>query len=168
MTTKNHDIICTHRWMSICQGFEGEPYILSSPGTYIVPLNEAGEVLFVLEPRRVDAQVVLSLPGGAVDENEEWVVSANRELQEEIGYKAGRLDYLGSLNPAVRVADWQIHIFLGRDLTPSKLKGDESYEMPIERIPLSQLEALIASKRLTDAMIIASLYMARGLIDAGK
>jgi hypothetical protein len=89
-------------------------------------------------------------------------------LQEEIGYKAGQLDYLGTLNPAVRVADWEIQIFLGRDLTPSKLQGDESYEMSLERIPLSQLEALIASKRLTDAMIIAALYMARSFIEGEK
>jgi len=94
MTTKSHNIICTHRWMSICEGFEGEPYVLSSPGTTIVPINDAGEVLFVLEPRRVDGQIVLSLPGGAVDEGEEWAVSANRELQEEIGCKAGQLNYL--------------------------------------------------------------------------
>jgi hypothetical protein len=78
MTAKTHDIVCTHRWMSLCKGFEGEPYILSSPGTYIVPVNEAGEVLFVIEPTRVDARLVLSLPGGAVDEGEEWDISANR------------------------------------------------------------------------------------------
>ena len=168
MTDKKHNVVCSHRWMSICAGFEGEPYLLASPGTFIVPINEASEVLFVIEPTRIDARLVLSLPGGAIDEDESWEICANRELQEESGYKAGRLDYLGTLSPAARVADWQVHIYLGRDLTPSKLQGDESYEMPIERIPLSQIETLISSGRLTDSAIIASLYMARSFIEAEK
>lgn len=166
MPPPNYDVIATHRWMSLCKGYEDEPFIYASAGTFIVPLNEVGEVLFIIEPRRVDAQTVLSLPGGAFEEGEAMAASANRELQEELGFRADRLDYIATLNPALRVADWEIHIFLGRDLVPSKLQGDESYDLPIEKIPLSQLEQLIASGRLKDSTIIAALYMVRRFLES--
>lgn len=164
MSQQRHDVIATHRWMSLCKGFEEEPYIYASSGTFVVPINEAGEVLFIIEPRRVDATLVLSLPGGGLEEGEDMAVSANRELQEELGFRADRIDFLATVNPMLRVAEMYIHIFLGRDLIPSKLQGDESYELPIEKIPLSQLESLIASGRLMDSTIISALYMARSFL----
>lgn len=167
MTQPKYEIIATLRWMSLCKGFEGEPFVYAGAGTMIVPMNDAGEVLFINEPRRVDAQRVLSLPGGGLNEGENTAISANRELQEEIGFRAEQIDFIGTLNPALRVADWSVHIFLGRNLIPSKLDGDESYEILIEKIPLSQFEDLIASSRLMDSTIISALYMARSFLQRG-
>lgn len=165
MTHYPHTIIATHRWLSLCKGFGDEPFIKSSSGTMIVPVNDAGEVLFVIEPRRVDGQPVLSLPGGGLNDDEDPADSANRELQEEIGFRANKLDFLAILNPAMRVADWMVHIYLARDLVPSKLDGDENYDITIERFPLATFEELIQSKRLMDATVISTLYMAQHFIE---
>jgi 8-oxo-dGTP pyrophosphatase MutT (NUDIX family) len=151
--------------MSLCKGFEEEPFVHAGSGTFIVPMSEAGEVLFIIEPRRVDGQPVLSLPGGGLEDGEDWAVSANRELQEELGFRAEKMDFIATLNPMYRVADWTVHIFLGRNLIPSKLQGDESYDLPVEKIPLSQLENLIASGRLMDSTIISALYMVRHFLE---
>jgi len=52
-------------------------------------------------------------------------------------------------------------MWVARDLSPSRLEGDESYDIGVERALLAQLEALIASGHLRDARAIAALYMAR-------
>ena len=161
---QNRPIIARHRWLALCEGFQGEPYVVSSPGVFIVPLDEAGNVLFMREPSRVDGVPVLFLPGGAQDDGEDAAISANRELQEEIGYKAGRLDFLAEMTPLSRHSVWDIQFFLARDLTPSRLPGDEDYELPIERVPLAAFEAQIHAGRLKDANLIAALFLARDLI----
>ncbi len=52
-------------------------------------------------------------------------------------------------------------VYLARDLTPSRLEGDEGYDIRVERVPLAEFERLIAAGRLHDARVIAALYLAR-------
>jgi ADP-ribose diphosphatase len=157
-------LIARHRWLSLHKGFHDEPFIRASDGVCIVPVNDAGEVLFISEPTIFNQQPVLFLPAGAVDTNEIPHEAANRELQEEIGFKSERLDFLHCFSPLSRHADWRAYTFLARDLIPSKLIGDKPYELPIIRIPLNGFEQLIRNGQLSDSTIIAALYMAQRFI----
>jgi ADP-ribose diphosphatase len=157
-------LIASHRWLSLYKGFRDEPFIRSNDGVVVIPLNDKDEVLFIREPTIFDQQPVLFLPAGTVDRNETPQHAANRELQEEIGFRAERLDFLHSFYPLARHADWKAYAFLGRNLIPSKLDGDESYELPITSIPLNNFERLLANGQLRDSTIIAALYMARSFI----
>jgi ADP-ribose diphosphatase len=157
-------LVAHHRWLSLHRGFNDEPYVVSSPGVFIVPVDEHENVLFIREPAIATGKSVLTLPGGGVDGDEDHAAAANRELQEEIGFKAQRLDYLGEISPETRHTMWIVHTYLARDLVESTLKGDEIYEILVERIPLKDFESLIQSKQLNDGLIIAALYMARSLI----
>ena len=69
-----------------------------------------------------------------------WLTWPTEELQEEIGYRAGRLDYLGELWPWAKYL--AVRSFLARELTPSKLMGDEGYEVGVEQLPLAELETV--------------------------
>ena len=164
MSETKYEVIASHRWMSLCKGFQGEPIIVAGSGTFIVPIDSDGNVLFIIEPRRVDGKPTLALPGGGIEDGEEMAVSANRELQEELGYKANRMDSLGMLNPMYRIAELYVHVFLARNLVESKLQGDENYDIRIEKVPLAEFETLIASGRLKDSTIISALFMARSFI----
>jgi len=161
---RDPSVLYRHRWLALCTGFQGEPYVVATPGVLIVPINAQGEVLFIVEPSRVDGSLVLSLPSGATDDHTP-AEAADHELQEEIGYKAGRLDYLGELSLLPRHGIWQNTVFLARDLTPQKLEGDEGYPISIEPTPFAEFESLIRSGRLTGAPLIAALYMARSFIE---
>jgi len=60
-------------------------------------------------------------------------------------------------------------VYLARELTSSRLKGDEGYEISVEQVPLVGFERLIAAGRLLDARVIAALYMARRFLrETGK
>jgi 8-oxo-dGTP pyrophosphatase MutT (NUDIX family) len=131
----------------------------------VVPVNNQGDVLFIVEPSVVDAHPVLTLPAGTVEEVESVAESANRELQEEAGVRAERMDPLPTVEPLARHARWKMHLFLARDLTPSPLPGDEPFNIQVECVPLAAFEREIDSGRLTFAPVIAALYLARRVID---
>lgn len=156
--------VAGHRWLSLWRGYRDEPYLVSSDGVSVVAVNQAGEVLLINEPTVFDKQSVLMLPGGSVEEGEAPEISANRELQEEIGYQATRLDLLHCLYPLRRHGNWRVYIYLARDLRESALVGDEGYDLPLTRVPLANFEQLLASNQLQDATTIAALYMARSFI----
>jgi hypothetical protein len=90
---------------------------------------------------------------------------ANRELQEEVGYRADRLDFLGELRPWSKYLAVRTRVYLARDLRESALPGDEAYEIGVERVPLAAFEALVDQGRLRDARAIAALHLARRFLE---
>ena len=87
-----------------------------------------------------------------------------RELQEEIGFRAGRLDFLGELRPYSKYLAARTFVYLARDMTPHKLEGDEDHDIGVHLTPLSEFERLIAASRLLDARVIAALYLAQDFL----
>jgi len=130
----------------------------------VVPLTEAGEVIVISEPAPAFGEHALLVPGGEVEPAEPHIETANRELQEEIGYKAGRLDFLGELRPFSKYLTVRSFVYLARDLAPSYLQGDEGYTIATERVVLAEFERLISAGRLRDARVIAALFMARQFV----
>ena len=156
------------RWFSIRRAEDGEEFLASTGDeVLIVPLNAAGEVLLSIEPSAAFGESSLILPGGQVEPNVPNHEQANLELQEEIGYRAGRIDFLGELQPWSKYLAVRSFVYLGRDLSESKLPGDEGYEVGVLRVPLAAFEGLITTGRLRDARVIAALFLARSLMAKG-
>ncbi len=139
-------------------------HVITPDCAQCVPLTDSGLVIFILEPSPAYDQMVLTLPGGIIEPNEPPNVAANRELQEEIGYAALKLDFLGELRPWEKYMQNRTWFYLARQLTPSQLIGDEPHEIITELVPLNRFERLINSGRLHDSSVIAALYMARHLL----
>lgn len=156
-------------WFSIFEGYKTEPYIRAPAGVMIVPLTPQREVILINEPPAYGGgEMTLFLPSGKVEPGEDVAVSANRELQEEIGFAAARLDRLGVLHPWVKYLTTTLTIYLARDLSPSRLQGDETWEIVPESVPLTAFENLITSGRLTDSSVITALFLARQMLAAEK
>lgn len=130
----------------------------------IVPLIHQREVILTIEPSNAFGEPTLVLPGGTTEAGETHEQTALRELQEEIGYTAGRLDFLGEVRPFSKYIAIQSFIYLARELVPSKLQGDEDYPICTEQVLLKDFEHLITSGRLLDAHIIAALFMTRSFL----
>ena len=153
-------LLFPNRWLSVYEGVGG-PYIATGSAVMCVPVTPEGSVLFILEPNAYDGEYTLYLPAGKIEPDEDLALCANRELQEEAGVKAARLDVLATLTPWFKYLDSRLTVFLARDLTPSKLDGDEGYVIETETIPLASFETQIAAGRLRDASVIAALFLAR-------
>ena len=147
----------------------GEDFIESFDEVLIVPIDQDESVLFARELSPAFAHIpVLILPGGTIEDDEPWEAAANRELQEEIGMRANHLEYLGELWPWSKYLAVRSHLFLARDLVPSKLPGDEAEPVEMVRIPWNEIDPMVADGRLNDARAIAALYRVRLALATSK
>jgi ADP-ribose diphosphatase len=150
------------RYFELLEDSAGDEYIISGDEVLVVPLTDDGRVIFIREPAPAFGRhQPLLLPGGTVEEGEDLAETANRELQEEIGYRAERMEPLVELRPWSKYLRVTSHAFLARGLQPSKLDGDEPYVIALEPRPLAELDTLIASGALHDARVISALLLAR-------
>ena len=108
----------------------------------------------------------LGLPRGRIDDGEDILVAANRELQEEAGFAANRLNYLRTLSLAPTYMAHEIHVVLARDLRLSQLEGDEPE--PIDVIPwkLAEIESLALHPEFTEGRALGALLLARAWLAA--
>jgi 8-oxo-dGTP pyrophosphatase MutT (NUDIX family) len=140
--------------------------IVRHPGAVVVvPYDEAtGEVVFVRQYRAPLDQELLEVPAGKRDvEGEPNDVTAGRELAEETGLAAGRLEELGHFFSAPGFCDEQLWCFLARDMRPVALSrhGIEEENMTLERHRLADAGQLVRSGQVRDAKTIAGLYLAQ-------
>ena len=139
---------------------DGVGFIHCGDAVVVVPLTASGDVLLAVERSPAMDREILTLVSGSIEAGESLEEAANRELQEELGWRAGRLDYLGELHPFKYLATRQF-AFLARDLTPSKLAGDETHAITERRVSLNDFTDLCQAGELQDANAIAALCLAR-------
>ena len=101
------------------------------------------------------------MPKGKLEAGEDLKVGANRELQEEVGVKAGKLDFLAKFTAYPAHIGIETSIFFAQDLSKSRLEGDEVEELEVVRHPFEKFEELIESGQLTEARAIAALFLTR-------
>ncbi len=155
------------QWIRLLENDNNIPFVEMDDGVLVVPMRDGENVILLNEYSVAYEQNILFVTGGTVEPGEPHEQTANRELQEEIGYKAARLDYLGELRPMIKYMRCHLFVYLARDLQGSQLEGDEPWPMVAEPVALSEIESLIASGRLLDANAIAALYMARTFLQNG-
>lgn len=111
----------------------------------------------------------LTIPKGLIEHNEDVLEAANRELQEEAGYGAKKLEYITSLSLSPSYMSQKIQVVLAQDLYPKKLIGDEPEAIEVNTANINDLLALTQNPQFTEGRAIAALYIVRDLlIDRGE
>ena len=153
------ETLYSDRYYSIIQPDNGDTYISCDNEVVVVPIHASGHVILISEPSSAFGDQCLLLPGGIVDDGETCSVAANRELQEEIGYAANSLGYLGEIRPFSKYLTVKTFVFIGRDLVPSQMIGDEDHEIEKHLIAGDELLGFIQNGQINDARVIAALFM---------
>ena len=139
--------------------------IVRHPGAVaIVPVDDDRSVYLVRQYRAAIDADLLEIPAGKRDvEGEPPEETARRELEEEVGMRAGRLRKLAEFYNSPGFCDEHSFLFLATDLTPTatSFQGHEEQHMTVEQVPLDRVPALIASGELVDAKSIVGLLLAR-------
>ena len=105
----------------------------------ILPIDENDNVVFVKQYREAIGQMCLELPVGMVDEGEDPIETAKRELQEETGLIAETVEHLKSVYPSAGYTSERIHIFYAKDFKQGNVKLDDTESIEgVERIPLDE------------------------------
>lgn len=148
--------------------FERE--IVHHPGAVVVvPVTDTGRAVMVRQYRAAVAEEILEVPAGKRDvEGEPTEETARRELVEEVGRTAGRLDLLARFYNSPGFCDELTWLYLARDLleVPHDRQGFEEAAMAVEEVDLADVPALIASGAIRDAKSIIGLTLARQVIEA--
>lgn len=130
----------------------------------VVPVVAPGRVLLVREYGAGVGRYELALPKGRAEPGEDALAAANRELQEEIGYGARRLERITGMTVSPGYLGHTTEIILARELYPASLPGDEPEPLDVVEWSLDALPELFARDDCTEARSIAALYMVRDLL----
>lgn len=137
------------------------------PAVMILPVHQ-GNLLMIREYAVGTERYELTLPKGLIDDGETPEHSANRELQEEIGFAAQRFTPVRVLYTSPGHMYSPMHIFIAEDLYPSVLQGDEPEPLDTVAVPLNQISELIDSAEFGDARTLASLFLFRDIYQAKR
>lgn len=106
----------------------------------------------------------LSIPKGLIENNEDILAAANRELKEETGYGARKLEYITSLSLSPSYMAQEIRVVLATDLYKEKLVGDEPEPIIVSSGSLHKLLEISLDPRFSEGRAIAALYIVRDLL----
>lgn len=144
---------------------EARPVLVldTPPWINVIPLLADDRVVLVRQWRFGIQAPTLEIPGGMVDPGEEPAAAAARELEEETGYRAGRLTRLGVTHPNPAIQNNEISTWLATDLEAPRehqdLRGVEGEEIRVETAPLAGIPGLIASGEITHSLVVAAFYL---------
>ncbi|MEO8198423.1 MAG: NUDIX hydrolase [Thermoanaerobaculia bacterium] len=138
-----------------------EALMLDAPSwVNVIARTPDDRVLLVRQWRYGIGATTLEIPGGMVEEGEDPVAAAGRELFEETGYRAGRLTYLGEVEPNPAFITNRCFTFVADELEHiGEPEGDGEEELTVESATLSEIPQLILSGAIRHALVIAAFYL---------
>ena len=138
-----------------------------SGGICIAPLTENNELIFVKQFRYPYNEILLELPAGKRDNNEDPVEGAKRELKEETGATAEKIVSLGQLYPTVAYCDEIIWLYLATGLKFGEQKLDEDEFLSVTKIPLDVACEMVLNGEIKDSKTQVLILKIKMLKDKG-
>lgn len=134
----------------------------------VLPVTEDGKILMVRQYRNALNRNTLEIPAGSRDSVEEPTqVCAARELEEETGYRAGKLELLITVATTVAFCNEVIDVYLATDLTKTSQHLDEDEFVEVERYTIEELKDMVFSQKIQDSKTIAAIMAYYGKTKEG-
>jgi ADP-ribose pyrophosphatase len=139
--------------------------IRHSGAAVVVPVTGDGEVLLVRQYRYATGEWLLEAPAGKLSPGEAPEDCGRRELEEETGWRAARLDRLGAVWSSPGFTDELLHLFLARDLQPGTQALEQDELLTVVRKGLAEAVAMARDGRITDAKTVCALLRAAAALE---
>lgn len=136
-----------------------------SGGVCVLPLNNKGEVLFVKQFRYPFKEVLLEIPAGKREQNEDPKECGIRELKEEVGAISENITFLGKLYPTVAYDTEIIYMYMAQDLRFAEQNLDEDEFLDVVKIPLSKAYEMVLNDEIPDAKTQIAILKAWSVIN---
>jgi ADP-ribose pyrophosphatase len=147
--------------LTLPNGCNTEMAFIHHPGsTAVVPLMDDHTVVMEQQYRHPVGEYLLEIPAGTLEPGELPLDCAQRELQEETGYKAGELIKLGQIHIIPAYSDEEIHVYIAKGLTPAKQNLDTDEIIEVVTYPLDETLQMIVEGKISDALTVLSIQMA--------
>lgn len=129
--------------------------IVRHPGAVaVVPLDNQNNVLMVRQFRMAAGKIMLEIPAGTLKPGEDPALCADRELQEEVGHRADKMEPLGAFYVAPGYTTERIFLYLATGLVQARLPMDEDEFIEVEHVPLTEAIRLVTSGEIDDGKTI--------------
>lgn len=132
-------------------------YVVHPGAVVILPLLDGGRIVMNRQVRRGVETELLELPAGTLEQGEAPVETARRELEEETGYRPGRLEPLAEFFTSPGFITERMHAFVATELVAAKQNLDDGEQIEVEIVPLDEVRRMLTQGELHDAKTIAVL-----------
>lgn len=129
-----------------------------APAVVLIAENADRELLLIEQYRYPVQQNVLELPAGIVEKGESFETAANRELQEETGWRPQRLENIAEVFSSPGFSDELFAVFYATDLVPDKLPEDEDEFIESRFYTEHEVRALVTGRGIADAKTLLGIY----------
>jgi ADP-ribose pyrophosphatase len=151
------------RFMSETKGEVEIEIVHHNGGAGTLPLFDDGTVALVRQWRYPLARYSLEIAAGRIEPGHTPEETAARELEEELGYRAGELRKVGEFFVAPGYCEEKIFVYLARKLEPSEQNLDDDEEIEVARMPFTEALARVHSGEIDDAKSIITILLAARL-----
>jgi ADP-ribose pyrophosphatase len=141
-------------------GHERPREVIEHPGAVaLVPVTESGDLLLIRQYRYAAERWLMEVPAGTLDPDEDALTCADRELQEETGFRAAQIERIGGFYVAPSYAQEYIHVYLATGLTESRLDPDDDEDIEVVPTSLNEALAMIERGEIEDAKTVSAVLM---------
>ena len=143
----------------------GRELVLHNGGAGVIAIDEDKNVLMVSQYRKPYDQVILEVPAGKLEKGEDPQSAAIRELQEETGYTAEKVTYIGKYYPTPGYCSEITYLYLAENLSFVGQKLDHGEFVEVKKIPLSELCDMVMNNEIPDAKTAIAILKADKIIN---
>ena len=134
-------------------------------GAVIAALTEDKKLVMVRQYRKPADKGMLEGPAGKIDPGEKPLEAAVRELKEETGYTAEKVEFLTQFYPSVGYSEEVLYLYLCTGLIPGETNFDENEAIDIEEVELDRLFKKAMSGEIDDAKTLIAILMVKAMAD---
>jgi 8-oxo-dGTP pyrophosphatase MutT (NUDIX family) len=141
-------------------GIEHDFYVIETQDwVNIIPLTADHRVVMIRQYRHGSREVILEIPGGLVDPGETPEEAAVRELLEETGYQAEKVEKIGVANPNPAIFNNRCYTFVAQNVTKGRdPMPDQTEDIEVVLVPLIDIPELIRKGKVDHAIVISAFY----------
>lgn len=130
-------------------------------GAGCLPLFADGKVALVKQYRHPARQELLEIPAGKIEAGESPMECAAREVEQEIGFRAGRIELLADFYSTPGFCEERLYVYLATDLTPSEQNLDHDEFVEVVYLPLADAVTMAERNEIEDSKTIIALLLAQ-------
>lgn len=139
--------------------------VLHNGAVCVIPINERGEIIMERQFRYPFNEVIWEIPAGKIDKGEtDPLAAARRELLEETGYTAAKMEFIGLYYPSPAILSEKIYMYVATGLTKGEQELDEDEFLDVQALPFDTVVQMILNNEIPDGKTQAAVLKAKVLL----